>query len=347
MALSASQRREVYEGDGGRAATERSAARRAALWREAAGQLPVPEQFLTFIADEPKQRLDKFLLAHLPGYSRAQAQALIRDGCVLVDGEARKTGYKFKGGEQVSLRIPPREEHSVEPQDIPLNIVYEDAQLAVVDKAAGMVVHPGPGNESGTLVNGLLARYPELAEMMDDPETQDRLGIVHRLDRGTSGLLVVARDKVSLLALMRQFQERSVEKIYLALLERRPKSNSGLIDAPIARDPRQRKRMAVQRGGKPAQTEFEVLDDDFQGERALVRLRLLTGRTHQIRAHMAFIGCPVVGDTVYGRRKQRLRLKRQFLHAHELAFEHPVSGERLRFVSELPVGLRTVLEKLR
>jgi len=307
----------------------------------------VPEQSLTLTANEPGQRLDKFLLEYLPGYSRAQAQALIRSGCVLVDGAARKTGYKFKGGEQVQLRIPPGEESSVEPEDIPLNIIYEDAQLAVIDKAAGMVAHPGPGNESGTLVNALLARYPELAEMMDDPQTQDRLGIVHRLDRGTSGLLVAARDKTTLLALMRQFQERSVEKVYLALLEQRPKSNSGLIDAPIARDPRQRKRMAVQRSGKPAQTEFEVLDDDFQGDRALVKLKLLTGRTHQIRVHMAFIGCPLVGDAVYGRRKQRVKLKRQFLHAHELAFEHPVTGERLAFVSELPVGLRSVMDKLR
>ncbi len=307
----------------------------------------MPEQTLTLSADEPGQRLDKFLLAQLPGYSRAQAQALIRSGCVLVDGAARKTGYKFKGGEQVQVRIPPREERSVEPEDIPLDIVYEDAQLAVINKAAGMVTHPGPGNESGTLVNALLARYPELADMMDDPQAQDRLGIVHRLDRGTSGLLVAARDKPSLLALMRQFQERSVDKVYLALLEQRPKSNTGLIDAPIARDPRQRKRMAVQRSGKPAQTEFEVLDDDFQGDRALVRLKLLTGRTHQIRVHMAFIGCPLVGDSVYGRRKQRVRLKRQFLHARELAFDHPVTGERLSFVSELPVGLRAVMDKLR
>ena len=147
----------------------------------------------------------------------------------------------------------------------------------MIEKQAGMVVHPGTGNESGTLVNALLARYPELADLMDDAETQDRLGIVHRLDRGTSGLLVVARNKPTLLALMRQFQERSVDKVYLALLERRPKSSSGLIDAPIARDPRQRKRMAVNRAGKPAQTEFELLDDHFQGDRALVKLKLLTG----------------------------------------------------------------------
>ena len=302
---------------------------------------------LDLIADAPKERLDKFVLAHLAGFSRTQVQALIREGNVLVDGAAQKTGYKFKGGEQVSVSIPPREETSVEPEDIPLDIVYEDDDLAVIDKQAGMVVHPGTGNESGTLVNALLARYPELADLMDDAETQDRLGIVHRLDRGTSGLLVVARNKPTLLALMRQFQERSVDKVYLALLERRPKSSSGLIDAPIARDPRQRKRMAVNRAGKPAQTEFEVLDDHFQGDRALVKLKLLTGRTHQIRAHMAFIGCPVVGDTVYGYRKQRVKLKRQFLHAHELAFEHPVSSERLAFVSELPLALRNVMEKLR
>ena len=307
----------------------------------------MPEEILTLVANEAKQRLDKFLLAHLPGYSRAQVQALIRAGHVLVDGQAQKTGYKFKGGETVSVSIPPRPETSVEPEDIPLDVVYEDAHLAVIDKPAGMVTHPGPGNETGTLVNALLARYPELADMMDDPETQERLGIVHRLDRGTSGLLVAARNKPALLALMAQFQARTVEKVYLALLEKRPDSNTGLIDAPIARDPRQRKRMAVRRAGKPAQTEFEVLDDDFQGDRALARLKLLTGRTHQIRVHMAFIGCPVLGDAVYGRRKQRVKMKRQFLHAHELAFDHPVSGERLRFVSELPVGLRAVMEKLR
>jgi 23S rRNA pseudouridine1911/1915/1917 synthase len=307
----------------------------------------VPEEQLILIANERKQRLDKFLLAHLPGYSRAQAQSLIRDGCVLVDGEPRKTGFRLKGGERITLRIPAREETSVEPEDMPLAIVYEDEYIAVLDKPAGMVAHPGSGNETGTLVNALLARYPELADMMDDPQVGERLGIVHRLDRGTSGLLVAARTKPALLALMGQFQARTVDKVYLALLEKRPESNRGTIDAPIARDKRQRKRMAVQRGGKPAQTEFEVLDDNLQGDRALVRLKLLTGRTHQIRVHMAFIGCPVVGDAIYGRRKQRVRMKRQFLHAHELAFEHPVSGERMFFVSELPVGLRSVLEKLR
>lgn len=307
----------------------------------------MPEQSLILNATTAKLRLDKFLLAHLPGYSRAQIQRFIRDGHALVDGAPQKTGYKFKGGEVVTLRLPEPQMTAIEPQDIPLEIVHEDAQLAVIEKPAGLVVHPGPGHETGTLVNALLGRYPELANMRDDPEAGERLGIVHRLDRGTSGLLVVARDKATLLALMGQFHARTVDKVYLALLERRPQSNAGLIDAPIARDQRQRKRMAVQRGGKSAQTEFEVLDDHFQGDRALVRLKLLTGRTHQIRAHMAFIGCPVVGDAVYGYRKQRLKMKRLFLHAHELAFEHPASGQRMRFVSELPVGLRSVMEKLR
>ena len=307
----------------------------------------MPERPVIFIANRPGQRLDKFLLARLPGYSRAQAQGLIRGGHVLVDGGARKAGYRFKGGEAVSVSIPPREETSIEPEDIALDIVYEDEHLAVVDKAAGMVVHPGPGNETGTLVNGLLARYPELADMMDDPDLGERLGIAHRLDRGTSGLLVAARDRATLKALMEQFQARTVDKVYLALLEKGPATNRGLVDAPIARDARQRNRMAVRRAGKAAQTEFEVLDDDFQGERALVKLKLLTGRTHQIRVHMAFIGCPVVGDAVYGYRKQRLKMKRQFLHAHELAFDHPASGERVDFVSELPLGLRAVMDKLR
>ena len=307
----------------------------------------MPEQTLTLSAPSANLRLDMFLLAHLPDYSRAQVQRFIRAGYALVDGAPQKTGYKLKGGEVVTLRLPEPQASVIEPEHIRLHIVHEDAQLAVINKPAGLVVQPGPSHPAGTLVNALLGRYPELAKLQADPETSERLGIVHRLDRGTSGLLVIARDKATLLALMEQFQARTVEKKYLALLEQRPKSNLGRIDAPIARDQRQRKRMAVQRGGKSAQTEFEVLDDHFQGDRALVRLDLLTGRTHQIRVHMAFIGCPVVGDAVYGYRKQRLKMKRLFLHAQELAFTHPASGQRLRFTSELPVGLRSVLEKLR
>ena len=302
---------------------------------------------LILVADAPGQRLDRFIQARLPGLSRARIQSLIREGGVLVDGVARKTGHRLKGGEQITLCMPAPVEQSLEPEALPLDIVYEDEQVAVINKPAGMVVHPGPSHASGTLVNALLARYPELAALQGDPELGERLGIAHRLDRGTSGLIVAARGRQALLRLMAQFQARTVHKAYLALLEQRPPSNQGVVDAPMQRDPRQRKRMAVQRAGKPAQTEFELLDDDFQGERALVKLKLLTGRTHQIRVHMAFIGCPVVGDTVYGYRKQRVKLKRLFLHAHELAFDHPQSGERLRFKSELPAGLVDVMGKLR
>lgn len=306
------------------------------------------EQQLTLVVDTPKQRLDKFVLDQVEGMSRTQVQALIKDGLVTVDGKTEKAGFKFKGGETVSITLlEDDEETSIEPEDIELNIVYEDDDLAVINKPAGMVVHPGIGNLTGTLVHALLGRYPELADMMDDDETEERLGIVHRLDKGTSGLMVIARKKEALLNLMAQFQERTVDKIYLALLEKTPKTPVGRVDAPIARDPRQRKRMWVNRDGKSAVTEFTVIDDNFQENRTLVKLNLLTGRTHQIRVHMAFIGCPVVGDAVYGFRKQRLKLKRQFLHAAELAFDHPTTGERMEFSEPLPAQLQNILDKLR
>ena len=304
-------------------------------------------QTLNLMAATPGQRLDIFVLEYLPGLSRSQVQALIRGGRVQVNGKVAKTGYRCKGGETVVVAIPPQTEVSIEAEAIDLDVVYEDEHLAVIDKPAGLVVQPGTGNPSGTLVNALLARYPELAAEMDSPQTQGRFGIAHRLDKGTSGLMVAARRRPALLDLMRQFRERSVAKGYLALLESRPQSNQGRVDAPIARDPRRRKQMRVAHNGRPAQTEFTLLDDDFQGGRALVELNLLTGRTHQIRVHMAFIGCPVVGDAVYGWRKQRVRLKRPFLHAHALAFDHPATGERLAFRSDLPRSLGNALDKLR
>jgi 23S rRNA pseudouridine1911/1915/1917 synthase len=271
-------------------------------------------------------------------------QTLIAAGFVLVDGSPLKAGARLKGGETIRLSIPVREQHdTVLPEAIPLNVIYEDDDLAVIDKAAGMIVHPGNQNETGTLVNAALARWPEIAQMQVEAR---RAGIVHRLDKDTSGLIIIARKDKARRQLAAQFQERSVEKRYLALLERRPDSNTGRIDAPIARDPRQRKRMAVVRKGKAAISEFTVIEDDFRDGQALVRVRLLTGRTH-LRVHMAFIGCPIVGDRIYGFRKQRIRLKRQFLHAAELTFDHPRSGERLHFESPLPPGLQNILDKLR
>ena len=223
-------------------------------------------------------------------------------------------------------------------------MLYEDADIAVIDKPAGMTVHPGVGNEKGTLVSAMLARWPEIGEMNTN---EKRAGIVHRLDKDTSGLMVIAKNDVARRRLMAQFQARTIQKSYLALLEKMPATQTGRIDAPIGRDPNQRKRMAVVRGGKPAISEYTVIDRNLQDERALVRVTILTGRTHQIRVHMAFIGCPIVGDAVYGFRKQRLKLKRHFLHAAELCFDHPQSGERLCFKSPLPVGLQNILDKLK
>lgn len=298
-----------------------------------------------FIVQNAGERLDKLIVEHLEQHSRAQIQALIKDGFVTVDGAQAKPGIRLKGGERIRVTIPMREDNeSVQPEDIALEVVYEDDDLAVIDKPAGMTVHPGVGDETGTLVSAIIARWPQIATMNT---MEKRVGIVHRLDKDTSGLIVVAKHDTARRKLAEQFQARSVEKSYLALLERAPKTLTGRIEAPIARDPKQRKRMAVVRQGKPAVSEFEVIDDNFREGQALVRVRLLTGRTHQIRVHMAFIGCPIVGDVVYGFRRQRLRLKRHFLHAARLCFDQPTTGERLCFDSPLPAGLQNILEKLR
>lgn len=304
------------------------------------------EQQLEFTVEVAGERLDKLVVDKVgASLSRAQVQALIKDGKVTVNGAAVKSGVKLKGGEQVQVVIPHRDEaKEVVPESIPLTLLYEDDHLAVIDKPAGMTVHPGVGNETGTLLSAMLSRWPEIVAMNI---VEKRAGIVHRLDKDTSGLIVIARNDATRLKLQAQFQARTVDKIYLALVEKRPPTETGRIEAPIARDPKQRKRMAVVRGGKRAITEYQVIDHEFNGDQALLRVTLLTGRTHQIRVHMAFIGCPIVGDSVYGYRTQRVRLKRQFLHAAELAFDHPVTGERLRFESPLPAGLQDILQKLK
>lgn len=297
-----------------------------------------------FTIQHAGERLDKLVAAELPQLSRAQVQSMIKEGLVTVDGNQIKPGIKLRGGEVVQVTLPQLEEVQIEPEAIDLKVVYEDDDLAVVDKPAGMVVHPGVGNETGTLVNAILARWPEIVNLNDPDE---RRGIVHRLDKETSGLIVIAKHEAALTDLMQQFQDRTVEKTYLALLERTPKTHNGRIDAPIGRDPKQRKQMAVTREGREAVTEYRVLDDQFQDQAALVEFKPLTGRTHQIRVHAAFIGCPVVGDRVYGFRKQRTRMKRHFLHAATLAFDHPASGDRMQFEVPLPVSLQQIMDKLR
>ena len=304
------------------------------------------EQTLQFTVDAAGVRLDHFIVQQMPEATRSQIQAWIRDGHVTVDGRNIKAGSKLRGGEQIELTLPPSPVNEVMAEAIPLDILYEDDAIVVVNKAAGMVVHPGTGNQTGTLVNALLYRYPFLADLATG-DGDLRMGIVHRLDKETSGLLVIAKTTQALDNVMAQFQDRTVEKVYLALTERTPKTSHGEINAPIARDPRQRKRMAVVNSGKSAVTQFEVIEDHFRDGQALLRINLLTGRTHQIRVHLAFIGCPIVGDRVYGFRKQRIKLKRNFLHATELSFDHPTTNERLHFAAPLPAGLQNILDKLR
>jgi 23S rRNA pseudouridine1911/1915/1917 synthase len=299
---------------------------------------------IQFTNQQSGERLDKIITAHLASaYSRAQIQKWIDDGHVRVNNEVAKRGIKLKGGEHIAIHIPePVQDEAIQPEPIPLTVLYEDEYIAVIDKPAGLVVHPGTGNETGTLVNAILARYPEVARMATAPK---RRGIIHRLDKDTSGVLLIARQSSAMHALMDQFQARTVEKIYIALTERPPKTPTGRIDAPLARDPADRKRMSVQRSGRPALTDFETLQR-YEDGRTLLRLHIHTGRTHQIRVHLAFIGCPVVGDTFYGYRRQRL-LRGQFLHATRLCFDHPTTSERLCFEAPLPTRLQTILDTLK
>ncbi len=294
-----------------------------------------------FTADTPGERLDRALAARIPDLSRTRIQALIKAGHITVNGSpSGKPSYRLEGGEVIAVYLPPPERSEIVPEDIPLVVLYEDEDLIAIDKPAGMVVHPAYGHTSGTLVNAVLYRWPELAQVGD----QHRAGIVHRLDKDTSGVIVVARTPQAHRALAAQFEARTTRKRYLALVEGNPASATGRIEAPIGRNPRQRKQMAVVRKGREAITEFNVLA--YYADHALLEIFPRTGRTHQIRVHLAFIGHPIVGDTVYGRRKQRIKLKRHFLHAADLTVRSPSTGEPLTFSAPLPVGLQNILDKL-
>ncbi len=317
--------------------------------------LPFDEE-RTFIvpAEAAGMRLDKFLVGRLTDVSRARIQQWIEEGRVTLDGRPARPSTRLDPNQSIRVLIPPPEEVRILPEPIPLDILYEDDYLLVINKPAGMVVHPAPGHTSGTLVNALLARFPEWAELdwWEGEEDEDeaggdfpRPGIVHRLDKDTSGLLIVAKSAGPRSALQEQFQARQVEKIYLAMVHGVPSSPAGVIDAPIGRDPRQRKRMAVVPEGRPAVTAYRVLEP--LGEHALLEVMPRTGRTHQIRVHLAFIGHPVVGDEVYGRRRSRLSCPRQFLHAARLSFRHPVTGRQMEFAAPLPPDLQAVLDALR
>lgn len=302
-----------------------------------------PDQ-IEFTVTGSGDRLDKLIVAQVGDrLTRSQIQTFIREGRVTVDGAPSKASARLRGGEVVRMTIPPPpQSDAVAPEPIELDVLYEDADMAVINKPPGLIVHPGAGNETGTLVNAILSRYPEIANMNYEPK---RRGIVHRLDKDTSGLIIVGRTARSMNRLMRQFAARTVDKTYLALTEAPPKTSTGRIDAPIMRDPDSRRKMAVMRGGKEAVSEFQVVEK-YRGGFTLVRVKLLTGRTHQIRVHMAFIDAPLVGDRLYGRRRQRLPLRRQFLHATQLCFDHPRTGERLCFDAPLPPELQAILDDL-
>jgi 23S rRNA pseudouridine1911/1915/1917 synthase len=306
------------------------------------------ERRIELQVDASKVRLDKFLAGQVPELSRSAAQRLIASGRVTVDGELAKPSHKVRQGEEVVVLLPAEESQEPLPETIPLDIVYEDQALLIVNKPAGMVVHPAPGHPGGTLVNAVLAYCPELATSEDD-----RPGIVHRLDRDTSGLILVAKSEKARRALQRQFKERQVHKAYLALLNGHLQPAWGRIEAPVGRDPHHRQRMTVLAGGREAVTEYHVLEQfahqvgPAAGEYTLVEAEPVTGRTHQIRVHFASIGHPVVGDGVYGKRKTSLPISRQFLHARRLGFKHPSTGQRLELEASLPEELAAALELLR
>ncbi len=296
---------------------------------------------LSFVAESGGERLDKVISAHALDLSRASVQRLIKDGAVTVNGRPSKPSYRVQTGDEIVVHVPIEPPEQVLPEDIPLDIVYEDDVLLVIDKPAGMVVHPGAGHSSGTLVNAVLAHCPHIA----DVGGADRAGLVHRLDKDTSGLILVAKDDATHAALQRQFKRHRVAKTYLALVEDQVQPHEGVIEAPIGRDKRQRKKMAVVRRGREARTTYHVIE--VFASHTLLEVHPHTGRTHQVRVHLAWLGYPIVGDAVYGRRRQRLLKSRHFLHAARLRITHPATGEEIAFEAPLPPKLANVLEQLR
>ena len=289
----------------------------------------------------PAGRVD-LAVASVAEISRAHAQRLIGDGRALVDGGRRKASDRLAGGESIRVELTAPPDESLEPESIPLRIAYEDEAMLIVDKPAGLVVHPSAGHGTGTLVNALLGRSRDRGEPLGSIAGVGRPGIVHRLDKETSGLIVVAKTDAAQASLMRQFGERLVEKEYLALVRGAAPSPRGRVEAPIGRDPRDRQRMAVVGGGRASTTEYEQLGAG--GGYALLALRPLTGRTHQIRAHLAYLGLPIAGDLRYGGGEGPGGLRRQFLHAARLGLERPLDGARLRAWSALPEDLATSLD---
>ena len=297
------------------------------------------------------ERLDAFLAAHIEGWSRARLHRLIENADVLVNGSPSKPSHELRANDHIEIELAPIQSASFAPENIPVEVVYEDDDLIVVNKPAGMVVHPAAGIHSGTLANALAFHFQQLSTTSGAA----RPGIVHRLDKGTSGLLVVAKTEEAHENLADQFRDREVFKSYAALVHGQVEKNGDEIDQPIARDPRNRTRMAVVRGGRPAVSIYKV---QRRFERfTLLDIELKTGRTHQIRVHLAWLKHPVVGDEVYGAgrdntvidpviRSRIAKLGRQFLHAEHLGFRHPRTAEQMRFSAPLPKELQSLLDQI-
>jgi 23S rRNA pseudouridine1911/1915/1917 synthase len=305
----------------------------------------VSDRVLNFHFDKKTpERLDKFLVGLLQEFSRSRIQGLIADGFVDVNGHAaKKSGQTLDDGSSVTVRIPPSVPADLIAEDIPLDILFENDDLIVVNKPAGMVVHPAAGHPSGTLVNAVLGYDPDLEGIGGE----ERPGVVHRLDKETSGLILLAKNERAHRWLQDQFRLRKVEKMYLALVDGKPPTPSGRVEAHIGRDPSHRKRMAIvpESRGREAISEYKTVES-FKAH-TLLEFHPLTGRTHQIRLHCAFLGCPIVGDGIYGKKHSSIDIERHFLHAYRLKIVLPGEKEPKHFEAPLPVQLERVLIALR
>lgn len=302
-------------------------------------------RLVSFIQPGPgNERLDKALVAHLPDFSRARLQGLIKDGRVTVAGRVvQKSGLVVEAGQHVQVEIPPSEPTELLPEAIPLDVVFENNDLMVINKPAGMVVHPSAGHHTGTLVHAALAHAPDL----EGVGGEQRPGIVHRLDKDTSGLILIAKNDQAHRWLQDQFRIRKVKKVYLALVDGAPPTPEGRIEAAIARDPSHRKRMAVVAPGRGRDSVTEYQTVESFPSHTLIEAHPLTGRTHQIRLHLAFLGTPIVGDSVYGHRKPTIPIERHFLHAAKLTIQLPGDTSPRTFDVPLPPELDNILQQLR
>jgi 23S rRNA pseudouridine1911/1915/1917 synthase len=293
------------------------------------------------VADLENMRLDAYIASKKENISRTNIQRLIEEGSILVNGQKKKISYKVQIGDSIEINIPEAKETDIKAEDIPLEVVYEDRDIIVVNKPKGMVVHPANGNPDGTLVNAIMNICKGSLSGIGG---EIRPGIVHRLDKDTSGLLIVAKNDLAHINMSTQIKNREVKKIYIALVKGNINENEATINMPIGRSTKDRKKMAVRKEGKEAVTHFKVLKR--YGDYTLLKIKIDTGRTHQIRVHMAEIGHPVVGDMVYSKGKNEFGVEGQMLHATSLDFKHPITGKEMHLEADLPEYFKNVLNEL-